>query len=154
MSMKTKLPHPLTTCCLAGIAVALSGCDSATTADPSAATPATEATASSTQIDHVDAAGAAAQLASADKPKVIDVRTPEEFAEGHIEGATLIDFKSPDFESKLGELDRDQTYLIHCRSGGRSTECLPTFEKLGFKHIIHLDGGIIAWQEAGQAVTQ
>ncbi len=153
MIMKTKLPHPLATLSLAGIAFALSGCDSAPTADP-AATPATEASATATQIDHVDAAGAATQLASADKPKVIDVRTPEEFAEGHIEGATLIDFKSPDFESKLGELDRDQTYLIHCRSGARSTSSLPTFEKLGFKHVIHLDGGFNAWQEAGQAVTQ
>ncbi len=114
--------------------------------DPAAAT--------ATRIEHVDAAGAAALLASAEKPVVLDIRTPEEYAEGHIEGATMIDYKAADFESKVAELDRDQTYLVHCRSGGRSTSSLPVFEKLGFKHIIHLDGGFSDWQSAGQPVAK
>ena len=66
----------------------------------------------------------------------------------------MIDFKAPDFESNLAELDRDQPYLIHCRSGGRSTSSLPVFEKLGFNHVIHLDGGFNAWQEAGNPVVK
>ncbi len=122
---------------------------------PETAEPATtEAAETATKIDHVDAKGAAELLASESKPVVLDVRTPEEFGEGHIEGATMIDFKAPDFESKISELDRDQTYLVHCRSGSRSTNSLATFEKLGFKHIIHLDGGFNAWQEAGEPVAK
>ncbi|MDF1751734.1 MAG: rhodanese-like domain-containing protein [Verrucomicrobiales bacterium] len=107
-----------------------------------------------TKIEHIDVTGAVSLLASTDKPLVIDVRTPDEFGEGHIEGATMVDFKASDFESKLSELDRNQTYLVHCRSGGRSAESLPVFEKLGFKHIINLDGGITAWQEAGNPVVK
>ncbi|MCB1231177.1 MAG: rhodanese-like domain-containing protein [Verrucomicrobiae bacterium] len=147
------------------LALAFIGCDSSsqTASAPVAEkpAPATEASApevaaadSATKVDHVDAKGAAEALASADPPTVIDVRTPEEFAEGHIEGATMIDFKAADFESKLSKLDRDKTYLIHCRSGKRSTACLPTFEKLGFQHVLHLDGGFNAWQEAGEPVAK
>jgi rhodanese-related sulfurtransferase len=106
------------------------------------------------KVEHVDATGAAKLLASDENFVVLDVRTPEEFSEGHIEGATMIDFKSPDFENNIGKLDRDQSYLIHCRSGGRSTGVLPVFEKLGFKRIIHLDGGFNAWQDAGNPVVK
>ena len=111
-------------------------------------------TESAFKVEHVDAAGAATLLAAADKPTVLDIRTPEEFGAGHIEGATMIDFKAPDFECKVAELDRENSYLVHCRSGGRSTSSLPVFEKLGFKHIIHLDGGFNAWQEGGNAVAK
>lgn len=111
-------------------------------------------TSGATQIDHVDAQGAAALLNGPSKPVVLDVRTPEEFAEGHIEGAKMIDFRASDFESKVAELDRDQSYLVHCRSGGRSTESLEIFKKLGFKHIVHLDDGFGGWEAAGQPVAK
>lgn len=107
-----------------------------------------------TKVDHVDAAAAAKLLASDKKPVVLDIRTPGEYAEGHIAGSKMIDFRSADFEKKVSALDRDKSYLVHCRSGGRSTESLKTFEKLGFKHIIHLDGGISDWEAAGQPVTK
>lgn len=116
------------------------------------ATPAPESAA--TKIDHVDAAGAAKLLASAEKPVVLDIRTAAECAAGHIEGATMIDFRAPDFESKVAALDRNQSYLVHCQGGGRSTESLATFQKLGFKHIIHLDGGFGDWEAAGQPVKK
>jgi len=102
----------------------------------------------------VDAAGAAKLLASDAKPVVLDIRTSAECAEGHIEGSTQIDYRAPDFESKVAALDRDKPYLVHCQGGGRSTESLKTFEKLGFKHIIHLDGGLSGWEGAGQPVVK
>lgn len=151
--MKTTTLRSFTTLVLLGSALALSACDSTSTVDPVDTAPEKNA-AAPTQIDRIDAKGAAEALASDAKPMVIDIRTPEEFAEGHIEGATMIDFKSPDFESKVSELDRNQTYLLHCRSGARSTASLPTFEKLGFKHILHLDGGFNEWAESGQPVTK
>jgi rhodanese-related sulfurtransferase len=136
----------------ATVAVFAVSCESDKTPTPETGDSAT--TESASKVEHVDAAGAATLLASADKPTVLDIRTPEEFGAGHIEGATMIDFKAPDFESKVAELDREKSYLVHCRSGGRSTSSLPVFEKLGFQHIIHLDGGFNAWQKAGNAVAK
>jgi rhodanese-related sulfurtransferase len=106
-----------------------------------------------TKIEHVDAAGAA-KLIAAQKVIVLDVRTPAEFEDGHIQGAKNLDFLASDFERQLAELDRDKTYLVHCASGRRSTNSLATFKQLGFKHVVHLDGGFRAWQKAGQPVVK
>lgn len=102
----------------------------------------------------MDALGAARLLESDKKVVVIDVRTPDEFVGGHIAGATNINFRSPEFASSLGALDRNQTYLVHCAGGGRSTSSLETFEKLGFKRVVHLDGGFSGWAEAGKPVAK
>ena len=104
-------------------------------------------------VTHVDAEGAA-KLVDAKTVKVIDVRTPAEFQEGHINGAVNIDFNGKDFAAQVGKLDKDQAYLVHCASGGRSTKALPTFEQLGFTKIYHLDHGLKAWKSAGQPVTK
>lgn len=85
---------------------------------------------------------------------VLDIRTPAEFAQGHLHGATNIDFTAKDFNDRVGKLDRDKTYLLHCATGRRSTLSLPTFEKQGFKSILHLEGGIKAWREAGQPLEK
>jgi phage shock protein E len=102
----------------------------------------------------VDAAGAAKLLAADPKPVVLDIRTSAECAAGHIEGAQMIDFRAADFETKVAALDRNQTYIVHCQGGGRSTESLATFAKLGFKHIVHLDGGFGGWEAAGNPVKK
>jgi len=80
---------------------------------------------------------------------VLDVRTPQEFAEGHVPGAINIDFLAPDFQQKVSALDKSKSYLVHCQSGGRSGKSLEVFKKLGFTGIIHLDGGFSEWTEAG-----
>lgn len=76
---------------------------------------------------------------------LLDVRTPTEFADGHIEGAILIDYYSSDYVKRIQELDRQKTYLIYCRSGNRSGKSLAIFEKLGFRHAYHMDAGVIGW---------
>ena len=106
------------------------------------------------EVKHVNAKEAIELFRGENKPKVLDVRTAEEFAEGHLEGATNIDFQKSDFEEKLTSLEKSKTYLIHCRSGFRSGKSLAVFKKLGFQNIIHLDGGIKAWQEAGGKVKK
>ena len=88
------------------------------------------------------------------KVTVIDVRTSDEFSEGHIKDAKNIDIMSPDFSAKLGALDKTKPVLVHCQAGGRSTRSLPTFEKLGFTEIYHLDGGMNDWNKAGQPVVK
>ena len=84
---------------------------------------------------------------------VLDVRTPEEFAEGHIEGAIMIDFYRDDFADQLAELDPDQPYLLYCRSGNRSGQTAAIMEDLGFANVADVDGGIIAWTDAGLDVV-
>ena len=105
------------------------------------------------RVVNVDAAGAATLLAEK-HVIVLDIRTPGEFASGHLAGATNINFHDDDFADRLARLDRDQTYLVHCASGGRSQESLSTFAALDFKSIIHLDGGMKAWRSAGLPVKE
>ncbi|MEO1059804.1 MAG: rhodanese-like domain-containing protein [Actinomycetota bacterium] len=80
---------------------------------------------------------------------VLDVRTPEEFAEGHLEGAVMIDFYEADFADQIAELDPDVPYLLYCRSGNRSGQTAALMQELGFSDVADVDGGIIAWTDAG-----
>ncbi|MFO7714184.1 rhodanese-like domain-containing protein [Desulfosarcina sp.] len=82
-----------------------------------------------------------------DNPDVVllDIRTPREFADGHIQGALLLDYYASDFVERLKALDKDKTYLIYCRSGNRSGRSLAIFEKLRFPRAYHLDRGVIGW---------
>lgn len=84
---------------------------------------------------------------------VLDVRTPEEFAAGHLEGAIMIDFYRDDFSERLAELDPNQPYLLYCRSGNRSEQSRSIMEAMGFTDVADLDGGILAWSQAGYPVV-
>jgi len=101
------------------------------------------------EITAVDAAEAARLLEDEPAVAVLDIRTPEEFAEGHIEGAINVDFMGDDFEAGIAELDRERPYVVHCRSGNRSTQSLPVFEKLDFDRIYHLETGLEGWAAEG-----
>lgn len=79
--------------------------------------------------------------------QLIDVRTPEEYAEGHIENSTLIDFNSDDFKEQIKDLDPDKPVYLYCRSGNRSGKASKIMKELGFKEIVDLDGGYSAWSE-------
>ena len=85
---------------------------------------------------------------------IIDVRTPEEFAGGHIQGSINIDFYASTFEEELSKLDRNKTYLIYCHSGTRSGEALVIMEELDFQEAYSISGGITAWQAAGLSVIK
>lgn len=85
---------------------------------------------------------------------IIDVRTPDEFAEGHIEGAVLVNFQDNDFRDKVGELDRDKTHLIYCRSGARSAGARDVMAELGFHEIYNMLNGILGWEAAGHPVVR
>ena len=99
-------------------------------------------------VEHVSPAEAQ-KLIGDKEVRVLDVRTPEEFAAGHIAGAVNVDFRAPDFEQKIAALDKTPRYVLHCASGNRSGKALPLLQKHGFEHIYHLDGGFIAWEKAG-----
>ena len=78
---------------------------------------------------------------------VLDVRTAQEYNEGHIKNAVNIDFRSQNFVSEMQKLDKNTTYVMHCKSGGRSTMALDKIKDLGFKKIYHMNGGMLEWAE-------
>ena len=88
-----------------------------------------------------------AEFATKDNAVLLDVRTPEEYEEGHIEGAKLININDPSFIAEVDKLDKDKTYYINCRSGARSGRACQYMASKGFGELINLRGGIIAWGE-------
>ena len=111
----------------------------------------TEATqvAHSTTIENVSVEQAQALLSGEKPPIVIDLRTPKEFKQGHLEGAIMIDFKSANFREELAKLDRKQAYLFHCKSGARGGKSCAIWKELGFQQLYHLESGILGWKKSG-----
>ena len=70
--------------------------------------------------------------------KVIDVRTAEEFAEGHVKGAKNLDFRNGDFEKALADLDKEAAYSVYCRSGNRSAQAVELMRNAGFTNVVDL----------------
>jgi|SRR5690625_2300745 len=73
--------------------------------------------------------------------KIIDVRTPEEYEEGHLaEADQLIDFRSDSFDSEISKLDKNETYYLYCRTGGRSGKATEKMKKAGFSNVYNVGG--------------
>jgi len=85
---------------------------------------------------------------------ILDVRTPEEYAQGHIPGAINIDYQNEKFSAGLDTLNRDLEYHVYCRSGRRSGESVEIMKQKGFTKIYHLQGGILEWEEKGYPVKK
>lgn len=93
------------------------------------------------------------ELKSAEPGQILDVRTLDEFEKGHIEGAILADFSSPLFQDVTAKLDKSKTVYVYCLSGGRSSSAASKLQEMGFKSVINLSGGMLAWQSANLPVT-
>jgi rhodanese-related sulfurtransferase len=89
-------------------------------------------------------------IAASGTEQILDVRTPEEFAAGHLQGAQNIDWKNSDFSINVGALDKTQPVLVYCQSGNRSQEAAEYLSKNGFTAVYELDGGYAAWESAGK----
>jgi len=85
---------------------------------------------------------------------ILDVRTPEELAEGHIDGAVNLDVQARNFEKKLRALDRKKSYLVYCRTGNRSRKATVAMEALGFRSIFHMTDGIVRWKQQNLPLTR
>jgi len=85
---------------------------------------------------------------------VIDVRTPEEFEDGHIENAINIDFRSDTFQDEINELDINKTYLVYCAVGVRSGLAVDIMEELGFQNVYDMKGGFEEWMDEGLPITK
>ena len=94
------------------------------------------------------------EMLSADRDVVLlDVRTPGEVADGMIPGAVVIDFTAPDFADKISTLNKDKTYLVYCKVGGRSSRAIEQMKGVGFSKLYNLEGGYDAWVEDANKVT-
>jgi len=96
----------------------------------------------------------AEKLITDKKVTVVDVRTPEEFAAGHIAGAKNINLNGKDFQDKLEKLDKSKPYLVHCAVGMRSAKACKKMNELQFKTLYDLQGGINAWKKDGKPVIK
>ena len=85
---------------------------------------------------------------------VLDVRTPQEFAAGHIAGSTNLNLRSPDFEKRINEWDKNQAYIVHCARGVRSAAACEKMKGLQFKALYDFSGGFEAWTKAGKKVEK
>ena len=85
---------------------------------------------------------------------ILDIRTPEEFRDGHIEGAVNVDFRSENFGKQIDRLDRNKTYFVYCRTGNRSYDALNLMGPIGFRSIVRLAGDINGWKSAGLPIVK
>ena len=99
--------------------------------------------------EDLDARTARTRLAASPEVHILDVRTPGEYRDGHINGAENLDFYADGFEHQLSELDRDGRYFVYCRTGNRSYQVVKIMHRLGFKQVWHLTNGIVEWKGAG-----
>jgi rhodanese-related sulfurtransferase len=91
---------------------------------------------------------------SKNKTVVLDVRSPEEFAKGHVPGAVNIDINAPDFAAKVAPFDKKQTILVNCHAGSRGAVASAELARLGFKTVCNLEGGLDAWEKAGHTAEK
>jgi rhodanese-related sulfurtransferase len=111
-------------------------------------------TAPAAEVKNVTPDEAEKILKSSKDVVVLDVRTPEEFQDGHIKGAKNLDVQDDAFAEKLKQLDKDKTYVLHCAAGGRSSRVLKQMRELNFKSIYHMNDGFSAWKEAGKPLEK
>jgi len=115
------------------------------------------ADASASEVHNVNVAEGRRMLQQAGSSVVLlDVRTPQEFFEARIDGAKLLPTNLPTktFYERLGALPKDQTYLVYCTVGSRSSQVASIMSRSGFQTVYNLDGGIAAWYKMGYPILQ
>ena len=91
---------------------------------------------------------------AASNVQLVDVRTPQEFANGHLENAKNVNFNDAEFKQKIALLDKSKPIAVYCGVGGRSGKASKILAELGFTDIADLAGGITAWSAANKKVVK
>lgn len=105
-------------------------------------------------VQDIDAVKLKAMIASSTGEVLLDVRTPGEWSEGIIPGATKIDFQNPTFKDEVSKLDKSKSYVVYCAVGGRSAQAASIMTtELGFSKVNNLVGGIKSWKDGGGEVS-
>lgn len=110
--------------------------------------PSSDATVELITVEEMDS------LLDLGKVQLIDVRTPKEYVEGHIEGSINIDFTDDNFEELIANVDKSKPVAVYCGRGGRSGKCSKFMKEAGFTKIYDLDGGITEWKFKGKPVVK
>ncbi len=105
-------------------------------------------------VKQLDAQAFETKLKATKGPILLDVRTPAEYAGGHITGAIELDYYSNDFKARANKLDKTQPVFVYCASGVRSNAAVGVLTDLGFKEIYDLRGGIRSWAQSGKATIK
>lgn len=136
---------------LLALALVVAGCGSAATVSPTVAPagPVGSPVAASTLPVEVDVVRTVAMRAAG--AFVVDVREPDEWAAGHIEGAKLISLG--DLISRVSEVPKDRDVVVVCRSGNRSAQGRDILLGAGFTAVTSMAGGMSAWVAAGQPLV-
>jgi len=85
---------------------------------------------------------------------ILDVRTKEEFEEGHMEGSMNIDFHNASFKEQVEKLDKSRSYVVYCASGGRSMKAAQMMLDMGFEDVHSMSGGITEWAKEGSPIVK
>lgn len=102
----------------------------------------------------VDSKGAKAVLTKQPHLILLDVRTPQEYAGGHLKNARNLNYNAPDFADRLTKLDKTKPYLVYCAVGGRSSKAAQLMQQLGFKQVINVSEGFANLKQAGLPVAE
>jgi thioredoxin len=102
-------------------------------------------------VQVIDVKTFAEKLKVAGTSQLLDVRTPEEFANEHIDNATNVNWNGDDFEAKASKYDKSKPIFVYCKVGGRGLKAANKLSEMGFTEIYNLDGGIMKWNANGMA---
>jgi len=94
------------------------------------------------------------KLINTGESQILDVRTPEEWADGTIKDAKKMNFFDADFAEQLNGLDKNKAVYVYCKSGGRSGKATTKMKEMGFTTVYNLNGGIGAWTGAGKEIVK
>jgi len=86
------------------------------------------------------------KLAKAGNGTTLDVRTPKEYAEGHLNGSINMNYFDKDFKNQVGKLYKAKPVYVYCHSGGRSSKAMSIMKSQGFATVYNLTGGYSAWK--------
>ncbi len=132
--------------------ISFTSCNETKKTDTTEATTNTEvaeqtATTSKQKIEKFDAFQFNEKMLQLIVYNLVDVRTPEEFAQASIPKSKNIDINGDSFEAELAKLEKEKPLFIYCKSGGRSAKAVEKATEMGFERIIELDGGMDAWKK-------
>ena len=106
-----------------------------------------------TSVDVISTTAFKAKVAGTDV-QLVDVRTPEEFSEGHLKNSKNIDFKNDNFMAQMEKLDKSKPLYLYCRSGNRSGKASAKLKEAGFTEIYDMKGGFLAWSKENSEIAK
>jgi len=99
--------------------------------------------------DKLEAVAFSEKIAQTPGAVILDVRTPDEYAKGHIKDAVNFNWNDPGFTKQVAKMDKSEPVFVYCLSGGRSAAAAKSMREQGFKQVYEMNGGILKWKAAG-----